>query len=240
MELKRSAPLVTFYDDATGERLEFSRRTFDNWVDKTANLLVDGLDAQPGDTVLLDLPLHWQTAVWFYACWKTGLEVRLGESDSAFYVTTEDRLPSDSQAEIVGLSLNAFGEPLQNAPAHVVDYATEVRAYADRFVPYTKPDPDAPALSVTNATFSTKDLDQLTLAAIEKHRLTGADRTLVTMPWSRVETLVSGLIAPLHVGGSVILCRNIDKALLATRLETEHVTALAGLDSPYDSVRRIL
>jgi len=155
-------------------------------------------------------------------------------------VTTGDRLPPDSRAEIVGLSLNAFGEPLQDAPAHVIDYATEVRAYGDRFVPYAKPDPDAPALSVTNATFSRKELDHLTLAAIEKHRFTGADRTLVTMPWSRVQTLVSGLIAPLHAGGSVILCQNLDKNLLATRLETEHVTALAGLDSPYDSVRRIL
>src|SRR3954447_14274442 len=169
MELKRSAPLVTFYDDATGERLEFSRRTFDNWVDKTANLLVDGLDAQPGDTVLLDLPLHWQTAVWFFACWKAGLEVRLGEGPSAFHVTTGDRLPSDSRAEIVGLSLDAFGEPLRDAPPHVIDYATEVRAYGDRFVPYTETGPETPALSVTNATFSRKDLDQLTHAAIEKH-----------------------------------------------------------------------
>ncbi|MEO5878239.1 MAG: TIGR03089 family protein [Streptosporangiaceae bacterium] len=240
MELKRSAPLVTFYDDAVGERLEFSRRTFDNWVDKTANLLVDGLDAQPGDKVLLDLPLHWQTAVWFFACWKTGLEVRLGEGDCAFHVTTGDRLPADSRAEVVGLSLNAFGEPLADAPSYVVDYATEVRAYGDRFVAYRKPDLEAPALSVTNATFTANQLNQLTLAAIAKYRLTSADRTLVTTAWSSAETLVSALLAPVEAGGSVILCRNIDLTLVTSRLETERVTALAGLDSSYDSVRRIL
>lgn len=44
-----AAPLVTFYDDATGERVELSARTFDNWVAKTANLLQDELNAGPGD-----------------------------------------------------------------------------------------------------------------------------------------------------------------------------------------------
>ena len=32
-------PLLTFYDDATGERTELSVATFANWVAKTANLL---------------------------------------------------------------------------------------------------------------------------------------------------------------------------------------------------------
>ena len=35
-------PLLTFYDDATGERTELSGATLANWVAKTANLLVDG------------------------------------------------------------------------------------------------------------------------------------------------------------------------------------------------------
>ena len=41
-------PLITFYDDSTGERVELSVVTFANWVAKTANLLVDGLGASPG------------------------------------------------------------------------------------------------------------------------------------------------------------------------------------------------
>ena len=68
-----SRPLVTFYDDATGERVELSVKTFDNWVAKTANLLVDGLGVDAGARVALALPLHWQTAVWLYACWAAGL-----------------------------------------------------------------------------------------------------------------------------------------------------------------------
>src|ERR671931_2549199 len=57
-------PLLTFYDDATGERAELSVTTFATWVAKTANLLRDDLGAGPGDTVSVDLPLHWQDAVW--------------------------------------------------------------------------------------------------------------------------------------------------------------------------------
>ena len=34
-------PLVTHYDDSTGERVELSATTLDNWVAKTANLLQD-------------------------------------------------------------------------------------------------------------------------------------------------------------------------------------------------------
>jgi uncharacterized protein (TIGR03089 family) len=66
-------PLITFYDDSTGERVELSVVTFANWVAKTANLLVDGLGAQPGQRVALDLPVHWQGAVWHAACWAAGL-----------------------------------------------------------------------------------------------------------------------------------------------------------------------
>ena len=42
-------PLLTWYDDATGERTELSGATLANWVAKTANLLVDGLGLGPGD-----------------------------------------------------------------------------------------------------------------------------------------------------------------------------------------------
>ncbi len=43
-----SQPLVTYYDMATGERVELSTTTTANWVAKTSNFLVDDLDAEPG------------------------------------------------------------------------------------------------------------------------------------------------------------------------------------------------
>ena len=65
-------PLLTYYDDAVGERVELSVATFANWVAKTANLLQGDLATEPGDRVALLLPAHWQTAVWLMACLAAG------------------------------------------------------------------------------------------------------------------------------------------------------------------------
>ncbi len=100
-----SNPLVTFYDDATGERVELSARTFDNWVAKTANFLVDGLGAEPGTRVVLVLPPHWQTAVWLLACWSAGLVAE----------------PVDP-AEVKGRS----GEPVKPSGPYILAAAQEV------------------------------------------------------------------------------------------------------------------
>ena len=68
-------PLVTFYDDATGERTELSVATYANWVAKTASLLVDELGLDRGDRLLVDLPAHWLGPVFLGAAWSAGLEV---------------------------------------------------------------------------------------------------------------------------------------------------------------------
>src|SRR4051812_48467611 len=52
------SPLVTFYDDATGERAELSAKSLGNWVAKTYSLLSDSLGLGPGDTAQLRLPVH--------------------------------------------------------------------------------------------------------------------------------------------------------------------------------------
>ena len=46
-------PLVTFYDDDTGERTELSVTTYANWVAKTAGVLTDDLGLDTGDRVAL-------------------------------------------------------------------------------------------------------------------------------------------------------------------------------------------
>ena len=63
-ERRRDAgrPLVTWYDETTGERVELSVATYANWVAKTASLLVEEHDLERGDVLRVDLPLHWLTA----------------------------------------------------------------------------------------------------------------------------------------------------------------------------------
>ena len=74
-----TAPLLTWYDDASGDRTELSGATLDNWVSKTANLLVDGVGLGHGDIVALILPPHWQTAALLLGVSVAGLAADLGE-----------------------------------------------------------------------------------------------------------------------------------------------------------------
>jgi uncharacterized protein (TIGR03089 family) len=252
-----AAPLVTFYDDATGERIELSGATFGNWVAKTANLLVDGLGAEPGDQVALALPPHWQTAVWLFACWSAGLvvaplphplpqdvhEADMHEADIVV-VTEPDlsrALAAGGAAEIVGLSLHALGGPLRDCPPGVTDYAAEIRAYGDRFVPYARVGPDAPALRVMSVTFTGMELTAKALSFVGKTGLDSATRALTMVPYHTVEGLLTGLLGPIIAGGSVVLARNVDKAALDRRISLEHVTAVAGVpgwDPPSGSAYR--
>lgn len=259
-------PLVTFYDDATGERVELSARTFDNWVAKTANLLVDGLAAEPGDRVVLALPPHWQTAAWLFAIWSAGLVAEpmppdespeLSESPEPragaapyFLATAEEVLPQmletavarDAQ-EIVGLSLHALGAPLRERPPDVVDYAAEVRSYGDRFAPIVPVDPDAPALVVMKNTFTGADVNREAVSAASRWGLDVRSRVLADVSYFTLEGLISGLLAPIASGGSVIIQRNIDNSVTDRRISLEHVTAVAGVagwNASSASVRRLL
>lgn len=244
-------PLITFYDDAGGERIELSAKTFGNWVAKTANLLVDGLDAQPGERVALLLPPHWQTAVWAFAVWSAGLTVQVGGAEGADIVAVaESGLTADhpDAREIVGLSLHAFGMPLAERPGYMVDYAAEVRSYGDRFAAPPL-DPQAPALHVEPGPHSSpysgtshhsegKGVMSITLSgqdvvtrgheAAARWRLDARSRLLVAMDLATVSGLITGLIAPMSTAASVIICRNLDKAVLDQRVSVEHVTAVAG------------
>jgi hypothetical protein len=78
-ELRRdgSRPLLTWYDDATGERVELSVATAANWAAKTANLLADEHDLGPGDSLSLDPAAHWLTAVVVLGAWTAGVAVDL-------------------------------------------------------------------------------------------------------------------------------------------------------------------
>ena len=76
-------PRITYYDDATGERIELSTVTLANWAAKTGNLLRDELGAGPGSRVAVLLPAHWQTAAVLFGVWYIGAEVVLGQDEIA-------------------------------------------------------------------------------------------------------------------------------------------------------------
>lgn len=203
-----SSPLVTFYDDASGERTELSAVTFDNWVAKTANLLVDGLGAGPGDGAILALPLHWQSLVVAAGCWAAGLTVRF-DGAAELGVAAEGG-PRPDADDVVVLSLRPLGAGLLAPDAAVTDYAAEVRAYGDRFTgpPPGGSDEALPGVAHAELAGVGGSAQRILLAPDGDPPLDG--------DWLR-----RAYVEPLAGGGSVVLCRHADPGLLVRRCETE-------------------
>ncbi|MFF1465478.1 TIGR03089 family protein [Streptomyces sp. NPDC058330] len=227
-------PLVTFYDDATGERVELSVATFANWVAKTANLLQGDLAAEPGDRLALLLPAHWQSAVWLLACSSVGVVVDVqGDPAAADLVVSGPDTLERARAcrgERVALALRPLGGRFPQPPEGFSDYAVEVPAQGDRFAPFAPVDPDAPALSVDGVGWTAAQLVARARADAAELGLVAGSRLLTGRTYDTWEGLSAGLFAPLAAGASVVLCRNLDRLdenALAARVESERVTGTA-------------
>ena len=163
-----TAPRLTWYGP-DAERVELSGRVLENWVAKTANYLVDELDAEPGTVVVVDMPLHWRSLVWLLAVWAVGATATVPEENSTEDLTNPSSPanpanpadivattnPAATQQRYSGLSprplvvavaLPALQMRWQGElPARTLDYSGEVRAHADVFFADDTPDPSAPA-----------------------------------------------------------------------------------------------
>ena len=231
--LDPSRPLLTFYDDGTDERTELSVATFANWVAKTANLLRDDLDLQPGARVEVDLPLHWQAAVWVQACWASGLVVVLaGGAPVDLAVVTHDRAHDRAHdrtvsdaVEVVSLGLGPLGlARTGHVPAYAgaLDYDREVHGHGDSFTPVAAPRADEPAVTVGDRTLTGADL---VTAAMTAPPLPAGGRLLLTDPLATPTALVGGLLVPLATQVTAVLCRHLDLSRLAHRIGQENLVA---------------
>jgi len=230
-----AAPLITYYDDATGERTELSAVTLANWVAKTANLLQDGLDVEAGQRVAVLLDPHWQAAAVLLGAWSVGATVT-ETVPCRVLVVPEPRMFDFDEAEDAGqllvLSLHPLGGRLGTygrPPAGTTDYAAEVPVYGDHFAPYSPLSGGDRALVVGDTPWTADELVHTAGAMAERLGLTAADRLLVDVPTGRAAGPVAWLLAPLAAGASVVLCANVDASKLAQRARTERVTATLGV-----------
>jgi uncharacterized protein (TIGR03089 family) len=216
-------PLLTYYDDATGERVELSGETTGNWAAKAANLLRDECDVEPGTPLAVLLPAHWQTATVLLAAWWCGAEV-VTDPDAAEWVLCDDgrvdlALAAEPAGGVVALSLDAFGRGIPGLPAGVVDFAPEVRLHGDDFATEQLP-ATTPALA--GGTVAEVLADARARAAVLG--IGAGDRVLSTLEWGTLDGLVDGLLAVLAAGASLVQCRNADPAALDRRAAAEKAT----------------
>lgn len=210
-------PVLTWYDDATGERTELSGATLANWVAKTANLLVDEVALAPGDTAAVLLPPHWQTAAVLLGCWSAKLTVvdTPGPVDVLFAAAHGiDEAVTWSAGERYALALDPFARPMREVPPGFVDFVSSVRGHGDHFTPYPSGG-DADAELLTRAEARAGELC-----------LTSGDRVLIDT--GRYPDPIDWLLAPLTAGATLIPCANLDPSRLNARTASEKVTRVVA------------
>ena len=215
-------PRITYYDDATGERIELSAVTLANWAAKTGNLLRDELDAGPASRIAILLPAHWQTAAVLFGVWWIGAEAVLAGEAADLALCTAERLDEADSAvqpggEVAVLSLDPFGRPAPDLPIGVTDYATAVRVHGDQIVRERHP---GPALAGRSVDEILADCENSAAAG----GLTSKDRVLSSASWREPGELVDALLAIMAAGASLVQVSNPDPSALQRRIETEKVT----------------
>lgn len=227
-------PLLTYYDDRTGERTELSATTLDNWVAKTANLVVDELGVQPGDRVGVLLPAHWQTVAVLLAVWAAGGVVGSDPAGTTVTFCAAEELDSrpddlDRAGDLVVLSLAPLGRGLSDPPPGVTDYAVAVRAHGDRFTAPVPVGADAPALADGATLLSGADLVARARRRADELGLTAGDRVLSTLAWHGPADWLDGWLAPLAAGASLVQSvGGTDPDSLTRRAATERTTTTLG------------
>jgi uncharacterized protein (TIGR03089 family) len=217
-----TTPLLTYYDDASGDRTELSGATLDNWVSKTANMLLDGVGLASGDTVAVLMPPHWQTAAILLGISSAGLTADLGDAPGAVdaLFTTPDQVTvaaGKATGDRYATGLLPLAMPLRSLPDGYQDYVLEVRNYGDHFggAPVG---PDDVALG----SFSHLALMRTATARAAELGITAGDRVLVDA--RAYPDPIDWLFAPLVAGASTVLSTNLDPAKLPGRVDSEKVS----------------
>jgi len=201
-ELRRDGarPFLTWYDDATGERIELSVATLANWAAKTANLLADEYGLGPRDAMRLAPADHWLSFVAALGAWTAGVCVDLDADES--------------------------WSPLPGDPAA---FTASVLPQPDALLA-PPPLSTTPALHSHGHTWNARNLADAAAGAAESHGVASGDRVLSTYSLGTVTGMDASLLVPLAAGGSVVMVANADAGRLADRARMERATMTAGCD----------
>ena len=226
--------LLTFYDDATGERVALTAAELGGWAAATAALLTEGCGQGPGRQAGVLLPPHWQTAAVLLGTWAAGIEVSFrgwstaglapaGEPLDVTFVELRrvtswlDEVPSAAHQFVLGLAPG--GAPAAQVPPGYDDYTLAVRSYLGAAPPAAPIDMHSPA-TVDGTTYG--EHSAVAAGIAEMHGIGPGDRVLIDA--AAGENPLTWLLAPLSVGASLVLCANVNRSILDERIAAERVT----------------
>ncbi len=220
-------PLVTFYDEATGERVELSVTTYANWVAKAGSLLTEEHELERGQSLCIDLPAHWLGPVFLGAAWTAGLVVTGPDDPSPDAVVcgprTLDRWgPVAGDVPVLACSLLPLGVRFRDPiPADVHDVGVEVWSQPDAYTPWDPPGPDDAA---TGPSYGGHTQGELWTAAAAGSLLTDGGR-LLSEANPASPPGVASFTEPLVHGGSLVLVTHAAPERLEAIFTAERATA---------------
>lgn len=215
-------PLLTYYDDAAGERLELTAEELGSWAGRVASLLREcGLSA--GSRIAVLLPPHWQTAAVLLGAWSMGVTV------SYRSWATAGLSPDAEPMHAVFVSrqrADSWLESIPEADYHFVlelagedEFLAELRRRDDSPPDYVALRPSDPA-SPDGTSY--QEWARVAHGLAEVIGLRAGDRVLIDA--ATHEEPMKWLLAPLVAGASIVLCANFEQTDLDARATAEHVT----------------
>lgn len=225
-------PLLTYYDCGTGERIELSAVTTDNWVNKIANLLAGELLLDPEDRVAVGLPTHWQTAVVILGAWAAGLTIVAPSEPVALRVVGPEAVTAAGRHPSAELVLACSLRPMAGRftaplPEGWLDFSAEVPPQPD---PLLEPRPMAdPAIILTEPLSPAAVLRRGREAAASIGLVAGG-RLLTDLSPAQHQGLTGGLAACLAVGASLVLMTGTSDEARAAVARQEQVTCTLWSD----------
>ncbi len=217
-------PLITFYDDETGERVELSVTTYANWVAKAASLLVDELDLERGARLQVDLPAHWLGPVFLGAAWTAGLTLVDSDPDAAVCgpETLEAWSVRADELPVLACALRPMGvrfaEPV---PPGVHDVGVEIWGQPDAFSPWDPPSGDDLACDLGSVRTTQAELWS---AAAAGTLVTDGGRLLSEANPASPPGIAT-FSEPLVCGGSLVLVTRAGRERLEATYVAERATA---------------
>lgn len=146
--LSRRDPAQPFVTHLGPEgRMELSTASIANAAAKIANALGGEFDLQPGDSVGVHLPWHWQRVAWLLGIWSAGLVAVPGGGEECDLLVAGPQEATGLPGEVHVISTHPFGMPLDAAtmaqlPPGAEDVTLLVRTQPDSQVFVADHSPD--------------------------------------------------------------------------------------------------
>lgn len=201
-----SLPLLTYYDQSTGERVELSATTTANWVAKTSNFLVDDLDADGSTRIRVGIPTHWLRFVWILSAWNVGAAIVDAAADIGL---SGPELKADERHKVAA-SLRPLGGRFITEPAGFLDLGAGVPGHGDHFFAMDPPTPASLAVEIGGVARTHADL----LA------ISPDPRRILVEPGT-IERDAELIVAALLGGGSLVVVTSATAADIARVAEQE-------------------